>query len=111
MNIEFSECILKIDGNPIVFEHPIISARTDGELIYLIFDYIDFPKDMQANNLECIDSNGNFKWCAESPLNSPSSAFSNFIEFESKLVVGNFAGFNATINKATGIIESTEFTK
>ena len=45
------------------------------------YDYGDFPKDQQANNLESIDEMGNFKWCAESPINSPSRAFTNFVEF------------------------------
>ncbi len=45
------------------------------------YDYGDFPKDQQAINLESIDEMGNFKWCAESPINSPSSTFTNFVEF------------------------------
>ena len=41
------------------------------------YDYGDFPKDQQANNLESIDEMGNFKWCAESPINSPRSLSEN----------------------------------
>ena len=111
MNIEFEECVLEINGNQMVFEHPISSASTDGDLIFLIFDYSDFPIDRQANNLECIDQAGNFLWCAVSPINSPAGAFTNFVEVEKNLVVGNFAGYDAVIDKKTGEVVDTKFTR
>lgn len=94
-----------------VVEHPIIDVRTDGNLVFVITDYSDFPPEYRANNLECYDHHGKTIWCASSPVNSATSAYTDFISVTPDLIVGNFAGFDATIDKNTGAVITSQFTK
>ena len=94
-----------------ICEHPILDAKTDGKQVYVLWDYTDFPEDMQANNLECYNGSGEPVWCSLSPIQSANSAYTNFVSISPELIVGNFAGCDATIDKATGNVISTKFTK
>ena len=111
MRVEFKQCHLKIGDIEMVVEHPIIDALACGEYAFIIFDYSDFPPELQANNLSCYDNTGRSIWDAKTPMNIPSSAYTNFVSVEPDLVVGNFAGFEATINKGSGDVISSRFTK
>lgn len=111
MILEFKECYLNINGNEMVVEHPVTDARSDGDRVYIIFDYSDFPPEYQANNLECFDSSGKPLWCAKSPVESPETGYVNFLAISPELVVGCFSGYNATIDKSTGKIISVRFAK
>ncbi|MBI2307903.1 MAG: hypothetical protein HYU78_11440 [Rhodocyclales bacterium] len=111
MTIAFRECVLKIDQIEMVVEHPIASAVEDGNHIYVIFDYSDFSKDHQANNLVCFDRSGYFVWYAENPVHMASSAYTGFISLSPQLVVGNFSGYEVQLNRETGKVQKLRFTK
>ncbi len=57
MAIEFENSTLKIDGMEFTLKHSILGARSDGELVFVVYDYSEFLQ-RPARNLECFDKDG-----------------------------------------------------
>ena len=111
MKLEYLDCRLKINDIEMVVEHPIAVAISDGERAFIIFDYSDFPPQFRPNNLVCFDGAGHEAWCGENPVQLGSSAYTNFVSVSPHLVVGNFAGYDVTLNKETGKVLDLKFLK
>lgn len=90
---------------------PIIDAATDGTRVYVVFDYMAFPKDQQAANLVALDFSARRLWTvAEQPIDRPTAAYTKITRID-PLTVGNFAGFSCVIDCASGKLVESEFTK
>ena len=101
---------LQLDETILDLPHPILDARQLGDRIVVIFDYMDFPKWRQARNLRAFDRQGRELWIAEHPTNETADCYVNFMR-DDPLTVGNFVGYRCVIDKATGKLVESEFTK
>ncbi len=111
LQIQYSECDLTIDGVRHTLARPIIAAATDGERVFVIFDYMAYPRDSSALNLVALDRNGELLWTvSDNPIDSPTAAYTNFSSID-PLTVGNFAGFSCVVDAATGTLLESQFTK
>ena len=91
---------------------PIMDARQIDQRIFVLFDYMTYPKSGSSNNLEAYDLNGNLLWVvSEHPMPGATAAYTNFIDSPNKLIVGNFAGFTCQIDTETGKLLDSQFTK
>jgi hypothetical protein len=78
--------------------------------VIVIHDYMAYPLNKAAPNLVAYSLTDELLWVAENPGKGATDAYTNFIS-ESPLIVGNFAGFNCTIETITGRLLHAEFTK
>jgi hypothetical protein len=101
---------LQIENTVLDMPHTILDARQIGERIVVIFDYMDFPRWRQAQNLRSFDTSGKELWTAEHPTNETADCYVNFMK-ERPLTVGNFAGYRCVIDEATGKLLKSEFAK
>lgn len=109
--MQFNKNILRIDNVEYVLDMPIIDAATDGSRVYVVFDYMAFPKDQQAANLVALDFCARRLWTvAEQPIDDPTAAYTKITRID-PLTVGNFAGFSCVIDCASGKLVESEFTK
>jgi hypothetical protein len=76
----------------------------------VIYDYMQFPQNSPARNLVAHSMDGSELWRAESISALSTDAYVNFIS-KSPLVVGNFAGYDVTIDPETGTVLNMKFTK
>ncbi|MEM1370058.1 MAG: hypothetical protein AAGG02_19050 [Cyanobacteria bacterium P01_H01_bin.15] len=111
MNVRFNESVLRVDDTDHVLDFPIIDAATDGDRVYVVFDYTAFPKNKPAGNLSAYDKDGHRLWTVSgNPIDHPTAAYTNIIDLK-PLTVGNFAGFVCQINETTGELIQSDFTK
>ena len=111
MNVHFEKNLLRIDDAEYALDMPIIDAATDGTRVYVVFDYMAFPKNLPAANLVAFDSSGRRLWTvAEQPIDHPTAAYTCITQLD-PLTVGNFAGFSCVIDAASGKLIESEFTK
>ena len=109
--MQFEKSVLRIDDAEHVLDLPIIDAASDGMRVYIVFDYMAFPKNQPTNNLVAVDANGRRLWTvAEQPVDHPTAAYTNIIRTD-PLTVGNFAGFMCVIDRVSGKLVQSEFTK
>jgi len=101
---------LRIGDTVLDMPHPILDARQIGDRIVVIFDYMDYPKWRQAQNLEAFDLTGKKLWTAEHPTNETADCYVNFMG-DDPLTLGNFAGYKCVIDESTGKLLKSEFTK
>jgi hypothetical protein len=95
---------------PFNTEKTVLKWKQVGNKYLVIFDYMEFPSNAPARNLYAFTSQGRQLWIADSISKGNTDAYTNFIS-EQPLIVGNFAGYNVTINIRTGKVLKTQFTK
>jgi len=102
--ITHSRGVIKVD-------YHVLDAREIGDVVVVIFDYMEFPRDLPARNLfGYAGKTGKLLWRAADIGMGAADAYTNIIS-ESPLLVGNFAGFNCTIDTTSGQILGNKFTK
>ena len=95
----------------ITAEHPVLAAREIGEFVVVVYDYMRFPQGQPARNLYAYSAaSRRLAWRADDIGAGATDAYTNILS-ERPLVVGNFAGYNCTIDLGTGKVLSTAFTK
>jgi len=111
LQIQYSERELTIDGVRHILDHRIISAGTDGQRVFVVFDYMAYPRNSAALNLVAIDRDGHIVWTiSANPVDSPNAAYTNISSVD-PLTVGNFAGFSCVVDAETGTLLDSTFTK
>ena len=95
---------------PFQTERPVLDVRRVYDRFIVIFDYMAYPKDAPSPNLSAYDLKGQKLWTTSPHTSMSTDGWVNFASLN-PLKVGNFAGFNATIDLETGQILETEFTK
>ena len=95
---------------PFKTELDVLDWRELAGRFLVIYDYMQFPKNPPARNLFAHAADGTELWRAEPISTESADAYTNFIS-ESPLVVGNFIGFNVTIDPQTGKVVDKVFTK
>jgi len=71
---------------------------------------MEFPENSPAQNLYAYSPSGAELWRADAHTTLSTDGYTNFIS-EDPLVVGNFAGYNVTIDPENGKILDSQFTK
>ena len=111
LEIEHNARQLTINGVEHELERPVISSATDGERVFVVFDYMTYPKNSPAFNLVALDKDANLLWTvAEHPISSPIAAYVNIINV-SPLTVSSWTSYNCILDAKTGSLISSRFTK
>ncbi|MFN7731979.1 MAG: hypothetical protein ACK5OB_08750 [Pirellula sp.] len=109
--MQFENKILRLNDVEYTLDLPIIDAATDGERVFVVFDYMAFPKSQPAANLVALDVNSKLLWTVTGqPIDHPTAAYTKITRID-PLTVGNFAGFSCVIDCACGKLLESEFTK
>ncbi len=95
---------------PFRTELNVLEWREVAGRFLVIHDYMQYPKDSPARNLVAYSKDGAEVWAAESISTLSTDAYVNFIS-EAPLIVGNFAGYNVSIDLETGVVLDKRFTK
>ena len=104
MQIQYSDRELTIDGVQHVLDRRIISAATDGQRVFVVFDYMSYPRDRAALNLVALDQNAKLIWTVtEQPTDSPIAAYVNIISV-APLTVGNWAAYDCVLDAQSGAL-------
>ena len=88
----------------------MLEALGDGEKVFVLYDYMAFPRDMPARNLFAYDLRGKQLWRAEDIGEGATDAYTQFIRCD-PLLVSNFAGYECEIDLETGKVLGTRWTK
>ena len=92
-------------------EYPVLEIREIGELVVVVYDYMAFPRGQPARNLFAYSTtSGQLAWRADDIGMGATDAYTNILS-EQPLVVGNFAGYNCTIDLRSGRVVTKAFTK
>jgi hypothetical protein len=91
-------------------QYPVIEAREIGKYVLVLYDYMSFPDQEPARNLFAYDRNGQLLWRSVHIGSGAADAYTNILS-EEPLIVGNFSGFNCTIDIRTGEVTTKSFTK
>jgi len=87
---------------------PIVDAVYRNGVVLLIFDYLQYPENKAARNLEAFTASGERLWVAENPTDTPNEAYTEFLPDDMQtgdvetVSVGDLAGFSCSIDIATG---------
>lgn len=100
-----------IEGNGYKFkaEFSVLDKLEIDDLVLVIYDYMELPKNKAQHNLIAYDKNGAKIWVAESPGNKVSAYYS--FTSASPLVANSFCSHACTINKKSGKLIKEEFYK
>lgn len=100
------------DGTILKFsaKFPVAQIRRSGERVFVIYDYMAFPKEQPARNLFAYDLNGNELWRADDIGMGGTDAYVGF-HSDSPLAVYNFAGYLCRIDEESGRVLKADFTK
>jgi hypothetical protein len=98
------------DGGRIKATHSVLQAVQVANRVYVIYDYMEFPRKLPARNLFAYDLSGNELWRAPDIGCGPLDAYTNFVS-ERPLTVFNFACYICVIDEANGQVVSSNFTK
>ena len=113
--IEFCGNTITIDGQSIELPNSILEALEVDNNIVVIFDYMEFPNNKEAQNLVCVNRLGQVLWVAESPSVQNTNAYTNFMSsadtVQGVIAVNNFAGYSCSVCLSTGKLVSAKFTK
>jgi hypothetical protein len=110
MKLKVLDDKIEFKGGSIKAVYPVLEARKINELILVIYDHMEFPKDEPARNLFAYDCAGNELWRAEDIGAGATDAYTNFLS-EVPLKVSNFSGFSVSINLELGRVTGKLFTK
>ena len=113
INFEGKEIIM--DEKVVSLPHSILDAEESGENVFVVYDYMEYPKGTPANNLVCLDKNGNELWIAKNPTNQSNDGYTNFSRTTTSksgfIAVNNFAGYLCQVNINNGELGNVLFTK
>jgi hypothetical protein len=101
---------IEVDGSHWDFNRHILDARRIKDRIVVVFDYMSFPRDQQAKNLQAFNLKRELLWVAEHPTEKRNDTYTH-ISTEEPLVVSNFASFQCEIDLETGKLNGSVFTK
>ena len=101
---------LIINGSEWEFDKSILDSAVINDKVIIIFDYMEYPKNEQAQNLVAYDLEKNTIWVAEHPTNQRNDAYVH-ITSEKPLKANNFASYSCELNIDTGRIVNAEFYK
>jgi hypothetical protein len=111
MKLKFAHKRLEWGSGHLELPLPILDAVLVGERIFVIFDYMAYPKDGPAPNLVAYTTSGEKLWTAENlTQGSATDAFVNFLS-EDPLWVGNFMCYDCKVDPRTGKLLDRMFTK
>jgi hypothetical protein len=111
LQIQYSNDTLTIDGRTHVLDRRILDAASYGERVFVVFDYMAYPAHRPARNLVALDRNAGLLWTvADNPADTPAAGYT-CIDSVSPLLVGNFAGYQCTIDAVSGALLKSQFTK
>jgi hypothetical protein len=108
-SVTFEKSTVTIGGRSWDAGKPIVDALWKNGMVLLIFDYMQYPENKVARNLEGFTENGERLWIAENPTDTPNEAYTEFlpdVDTQSgqadTVTVGDLAGFSCSIDIATG---------
>ena len=110
MKLQFTNNVVVHSAGQLSCAYPVVDACELAEVIVVLYDYMAFPRELPARNLFAYRPNGTLLWRAADIGHGPVDAYTNIIS-EKPLVVGNFAGYECTVDVRTGQVRSTRFTK
>jgi len=91
-------------------EFPIIINHED--IVLKLFNWMDYPKNQAARNVEAYDKNGNCLWVIESLNGNPETDYyTNISSKNGKIHAFNFQCYDCLIDESTGKVISSKFTK
>ncbi|MCE9684614.1 hypothetical protein LZP73_00050 [Shewanella sp. AS16] len=103
--------MIYIESNDYKFEaeYSVLDKAELDDLVLVIYDYMELPKNEAHNNFIAYDKNGKKVWIAESP-GEKLSAYYNFSSIK-PLIVNSFCSHTCTINQDSGKLIKKVFYK
>lgn len=107
--VTFENSTVTIDDHSWDAGKPIVDATHRNGVVLLIFDYVQYPENKVARNLEGFTETGERLWVAENPTDTPNEAYTEFLPDDdmqagevNTVTVGDLAGFSCSIDIANG---------
>ena len=111
MKLSFQDRGLTVSDSTWTLNRPVLDAIQQDDRVFVIFDYMSYPRGRPAKNLVCFDLAGRELWVvADNPIDHPTAAYTNFVAAD-PLTVGNFVGFTCVVDPLTGELLDSQFTK
>lgn len=89
---------------------PVVVKHKD--IVLKLFDWMSYPKDQAARNVEAFDSDGNHIWTIESlGGHAPTDCYTNISSKNGSIHAFNFQCFDCVVDERDGKIISRKFTK
>ncbi|WEN15457.1 hypothetical protein PY254_01915 [Rhodanobacter sp. AS-Z3] len=110
MKLTVEDGYIVADGGHIWAGHAVLEAIQVGVRVYVIYDYMDFPRQHPARNFFAHDLAGNTLWRVADIGGGAVDAYTHFISAQ-PLTVFNLAGCECIIDEANGQVLSTRFTR
>jgi len=83
-----------------------------NNIILKLYNWMDYPKDNAARNVEAYDADGNHIWTIESlGGHPPTDCYTNISSKGGKIHAFNFQCFDCIIDERSGKVISSKFTK
>ncbi|MCI0507454.1 MAG: hypothetical protein L0Z73_15275 [Gammaproteobacteria bacterium] len=106
-SITFKNSTVTIGGRSWDAGKPVVDALWKNGMVLLIFDYMQYPENKVARNLEGFSENGERLWIAENPTDTPNEAYTEFLPDDMQsgvdtVSVGDLAGFTCNVDITTG---------
>jgi hypothetical protein len=98
------------DGVRFPAKYPVLHVRRSGDKVFVIYDYMAFPREFSARNLFAYNLQGVELWRADDIGMGATDAYVGFEPGE-PLIAYNFAGYACRIDEESGRVLSTDFTK
>lgn len=91
-------------------EFPVAVKHKD--IVLKMYNWMDYPKDQAARNVEAFDQNGNSLWVIESLGGTPGTdCYTNISSKNGQIHAFNYQCYDCVIDEITGKIISSQFTK
>lgn len=90
--------------------HHVLEAVEEAGLVFVIYDYMAFSPQKPARNLWAYNLAGDKLWRAQEGGQGVVDAYTHFVSL-TPLTVTNFSGFVCVIDKSSGQLISSSFTK
>ena len=107
--VSFKNNTVTIEDHSWQASKPIVDAMCRNGVVLLIFDYLEYPENKVARNLEGYNEEGEHLWIAENPTDTPNEAYTEFLPDDemqpggaNTVQVGDIAGFNCSIDITNG---------
>jgi hypothetical protein len=95
---------------PMNIEFPIVIKHKN--IILKLFDWMDYPNNKAAQNVEAYDSNGNKLWVIESLGGmSATDCYTNISSRDGNIHAFNFQCYDCIIDESNGKVLTSSFTK
>ena len=101
---------LLVQGEYWDFQRKILDAVQINDIVIIIFDYMEYPRQQQARNMEGYSMKKEKIWTAEHPTNQNTDTYINFVS-ESPLTACNFSSHTCVIDPQSGALLDAKFTK